>query len=136
LRCETDAFKNEPYPCGSRLVDHAASAIVATEEDPQHLCADKGYDYDYTRFLLAAYGHYTPIKSRGDEKAAKTHIPGCRARRWVVEGTHSWLNRFRRLLICWEKKVDHDEALLHLAFAFLCFRNAEVFGKTLITKSS
>ena len=54
---------------------------VATEEDPQHLCADKGYDYDYTRFLIAGYGHYTPIKSRGDEKAAKTHIPGCRARR-------------------------------------------------------
>lgn len=101
---------------------------LATEEAPQHLCADKGYDFEDIRWLLAAFGYYAHIKSRGDEKAALAYIPGYRARRWVVERTHSWLNRFRRLLIRWEKKVDNYEALLQLAFAFICFRSARVFG--------
>jgi transposase len=37
---------------------------------------------------------YPTIRSRGEENIK---IPGYRARRWVVERTHSWLNRFRRL---------------------------------------
>jgi len=46
------------------------------------------------------------IKSRGEEwKAIK--LPGYRARRWVCERTHSWMNRFRRVLTRWEKKLDN-----------------------------
>lgn len=36
---------------------------------------------------------------------AKRKMPGYRARRWVVERSHSWMNRYRRLLVRWEKKV-------------------------------
>ena len=53
---------------------------------------------------------------------------GIKARRWVVERTHSWLNRFRRLLIRWEKKAENYLAMLHLAFAIICFRSAGLFG--------
>ena len=30
---------------------------------------------------------------------------------WVVERTHSWINRFRRLLIRWEKKSENYLAM-------------------------
>jgi putative transposase len=45
-----------------------------------------------------------------------------------VERTHSWMNRFRRLLIRWEKKVENYLALLHFASAWISFRAAELFG--------
>ena len=53
------------------------------------------------------WGYTAHIRSRGEEKLEKAAIPGYRARRWVVERTHSWLNRFRRLLIRWEKDVGN-----------------------------
>ena len=55
-------------------------------------------------------------------------IPGFRARRWVVERTHSWLNRFGRLLIRWEKKIENYLTILHLACALITFRLAGLFG--------
>ncbi|MCL5677469.1 MAG: IS5 family transposase [Firmicutes bacterium] len=51
---------------------------------------------------------------------------GYRARRWVVERTHSWINRFRRLLVRWEKKVENYLALLKLAFTWHLFRAAGI----------
>jgi putative transposase len=67
------------------------------------------------------------IKSRGEENI-RIEIPGFRARRWVVERTHSWINRFRRLLIRWEKKIENYLAMLHLASAWITFRAAGLFG--------
>ena len=62
------------------------------------------------------------------ERDAKQHVPGYRARRWIVERTHSWMNRFRRLLIRWEKNVDHYVAFLHFACALIAFRASGLFG--------
>ncbi len=50
------------------------------------------------------------------------------ARRWVVERAHSWLNRFRRLLVRWEKKPQNYLAFLHFACGLLAFRAAGLFG--------
>ena len=44
------------------------------------------------------------------------------ARRWKVERTHSWLNRFRKLLVRCEKEADKYLALLHCASALICGR--------------
>lgn len=99
-----------------------------TQRKPQHLAADRGYDYPDVRELLAAYGYTAHIKSRGEEIKAKENIPGYRARRWVNERTHSWMNRFRRILTRWEKKSDNYEAILHLACAYITFKQAGVFG--------
>ena len=90
----------------------------------QGLCLDKGYDYDEVRELAVEFGYTAHIRTRGEEASAKATVPGYRARRWVVERTHSWMNRFRRLLIRWEKKVRNYEALLHLACAFIVYRAA------------
>ncbi len=95
-----------------------------TPERPQHLCLDKGYDYDAVRRTVAEYGCTAHIRTRGEEAAAKREIPGYRARRWPVERTHSWMNRFRRLLIRWEKRVENYLGLLHFACAWIAFRAA------------
>src|SRR5258708_7145136 len=60
-----------------------------TEEQPQHLCLDAGYAGAPARQEVEIR-HYLPhIRSRGQEKEDKTHVPGSRARRWVVENTQS-----------------------------------------------
>jgi len=99
-----------------------------TAAAPQHMCLDKGYDYTEVRELLADWGYTAHVKARGEEIVEKATIPGYRARRWVVERTHSWCNRFRRLLIRWEKDVDNYLAMLHFACAWITFRAAGLFG--------
>lgn len=70
-----------------------------TEERPQHLCLDAGYD-GAPAYQQVETRHSVPhIRSRGEEKQEKVLTPGYRARRWVVERTHSWINRSRRLLV-------------------------------------
>lgn len=99
-----------------------------TPEQPQYLCLDKGYDYPAVRELVAMWGYTSQIRSRGEERIEKGVVPGYRARRWVVERTHSWMNRFRRLLIRWEKKVENYLTMLHFACAWITFRAAGVIG--------
>lgn len=99
-----------------------------TRNEPQHMCLDKGYDYVDVRELIDDWGYTAHIKSRGQEEKERKEISGYRARRWVVERTHSWFNRFRRLLIRWEKKVENYVALLHFACATMTYRAAGVLG--------
>jgi putative transposase len=116
-----------------QLVDATLEAIeikrpAPTATQPQHLGLDKGDDYEAVRETLEAWGYTAHIRRRGEEVQAKREIPGYRARRWVVERTHAWMNRFRRWLIRWEKKVEHYLALVHFACAWITFRAAELFG--------
>ncbi len=71
----------------------------------QGLCLDKGYDFDEVRERVAGLGFTTHLRTRGEEQRDIREL-GYRARRWVVERTHRWINRFRRLLIRWEKKPN------------------------------
>jgi transposase len=50
------------------------------------------------------------------------HVAGARARRWVVERTHSWMNRFRRILTRWEKLAKTYLAFIHIACAVITWR--------------
>jgi putative transposase len=100
----------------------------ASAEEPQNMSLDAGYDYDDVRTTIEEWGYTAHIRSRGEERDAKMHIPGYRARRWVVERTHSWMNRFRRLLIRWEKKAENYLALVHFACAFIAFNASGLFG--------
>jgi transposase len=99
-----------------------------TVAQPQGMCLDKGYDYDEVRDLLAEFGFTAHIRARGEEAKALKQEAGFRARRWVVERTHSWMNRFRRLLVRWDKKPEHYLAFLHFACALIAFRAAGLFG--------
>lgn len=74
---------------------------------------------------LATEHGFTPhIRARGEEIADKLRTPGWRARRWVVEACHSWLNRNRAILIRWFKKDDNHLALLQLASGLIAFKKA------------
>lgn len=65
--------------------------LPPTEAAPQHLCLDRGYDYDVVRALVAEFGFTAHIRSRGQEKAAAIRRKaGRRARRWF---RHSWRRR-------------------------------------------
>ncbi len=108
----------------SLVVDRAEP----TAEAPQGMCLDKGYDYDEVREILAEFGFTAHIKARGEEAKAIKQEAGKRARRWVVERSHSWMNRFRRILVRWDKKPENYMALLHFACALIAFRAAGLFG--------
>lgn len=99
-----------------------------TPEEPQHLCLDAGYDYDEVRQIVAEFGFTAHIRSRQQEATAIKQEADKRARRWVVERTHSWMNRFRRILVRWDKKVANYIAFLHFACALIAFRAAGLFG--------
>lgn len=99
-----------------------------TAEQPQGLCLDKGYDYDEVREIVKEFGFTAHIRARGEEAQAIKEEAGYKARRWVVERTHSWLNRFRRLLVRWEKQAENYLGLLHLACGLLTLRGAGLFG--------
>ena len=95
---------------------------------PQGMCLDKGYDYDEVRETLQEFGFTAHIRSRGEEAQAIKREAGFKARRWVVERTHSWMNRFRRVLIRWDKSADNYIAFLHFACALIAFRAAGLLG--------
>ncbi len=99
-----------------------------TQEQPQGMCLDKGYDYDEVREILEEFGFTAHIKARGEEAKELKAEAGKRARRWVVERSHSWMNRFRRILVRWDKKPENYLALLHFACALIAFRAAGLFG--------
>jgi putative transposase len=54
-----------------------------------------------------------------EEATALKQEAGYKARRWVVERTQSWMNRFRRVLIRWGKQVRNYLGVLHLASAYM-----------------
>jgi putative transposase len=97
-------------------------------ESPQNMCMDKGYDFPEVRQLLEEWGYTIHIRSRGEKAKKKGQIPGYRSRRWVVERTHSWMNRFRRLLTRWEKKEENYLAMLHLACGWITYHSTRLFG--------
>ena len=91
-----------------------------TLENPQHLCMDA--DYTGSTQTVEARGYTAHIRPRGEEWKEKLVNPDFKARRWVVEVTHSFFNRFRKLLARFEKKADNYLALIQFACATIVWR--------------
>lgn len=100
--------------------------------DKQHLCLDAGYDSQEVRQEVYERGYQAHIRPRirpqDKRRESEEPHPGGKARRWVVERTHSWLHRSRRLLVRWEKKTENYVAFVQLACAQLIFSKLQVFG--------
>lgn len=94
-----------------------------TDEKPQNLCADAGYVGEKARQQIEERGYTPHVRPRGEEIDEKAKNPEYRARRWVVEVCHSWFNRFRKLLVRYEKTDRSYTALIMLAAAIISFRN-------------
>lgn len=90
------------------------------EEHPQNLCLDAGYTG--SREAVEQHNYIPHIRPRDEEKKALKHNPDFRAHRWVVEVTHSFLSRFRKLLVRYEKKAANYMALLQFACAVIVWR--------------
>jgi len=108
-----------------KLLEATLDAIVAvrpkvTRRRRQHLCADKGYAGAPAAKAMRERGYTPHVRQRGEEICARRK--GQRARRWVVERTHAWFNRFRKLLVRYEKSMVNFMALLQCAAALICWR--------------
>ncbi len=82
---------------------------------PEKLHADKGYDYPRCRRFLRRRGIKARIARRGIESSEKLG-----RHRWVVERSFSWLYRFRRLTVRYERRADIHQAFLDLACSLIC----------------
>jgi len=89
---------------------------------------DKGDDFDAVRQTVAEFGFTAHIRLRGEKAPARKTKTGFQARRQVVERAHSWFNRFRRILIRWEKKPENYLGLQHGVYAMIAFRTAGLVG--------
>ena len=88
----------------------------------KHLCADAGYRGKKAMKIILAYGYIPHVAGRKSEAERKKRDPKKKARRWVVEACHGWFNRFRKLLVRYEKLEHTFLALNHLAAAIIALR--------------
>jgi len=93
-----------------------------TESDKQHLCVDAGYAGDEVDEIVAEFGYTLHRRSRGEEAKEIKKSARKKARRYVVERSHSWLNRFRGILTRWTKKAENYLAMLHFACGIITWR--------------
>ncbi len=125
------AVEGANVPDQKLLADTLDAIPVARPEPtrikPQHLCLDKGYTGEPVDRQVRQRGYTPHVPRKTNETPKRQHRVG-KARRWKVERTHSWLNRARRLLTRWEKKVVNYLGFLHLQFAIVALRTAKVLG--------
>jgi len=108
-------------------VEAVLEAVVVKRPKPpqrrsKHLCADNAYMSAAAKETMVNHGYIPHIKGRGQEAKELKADQTKKARRWVVEVAHSWFNRFRKLLVRYEKKACTFLALNHLAAAIIAFR--------------
>ncbi len=96
----------------------------------QHLCLDKGYNSEPEEQELIKRGYvlHIPYKRKRGEKEIKVTTQDCSNRkkhspkRWVVERTNSWHNRFRKLFTRYEKKVENYLELVQFSCCLIIYR--------------
>ena len=122
--CISGANVNDAHLLATTLDAIVVERPQPSEQEPQHLCLDKGYD-NPTGHQATQEAGYTPhIRRIGEEKKDNKGDKTRPARRWVVERTFAWLSRWRGILIRWDKKPSNYLASLKLACALLWFRRS------------
>ncbi len=92
----------------------------------KHLCADAGYRGASVEAAMVRAGYVPHVQSCAWEARPRQWHSQKRAHRWIVEVAHSWFNRFRKLLVRYEKLERSFLALHHLAAAIIVFRKVPV----------
>ena len=110
-----------------KLLEDTIEAIVveppeSTEQAPQHLCLDKGYDKQPAREVVERHGYTPHIRKIGEEKKDSAGEKRYPARRWVVERTPGWLSKCRAILVRYEKKAANYLGLIKMACILLWYR--------------
>lgn len=109
----------------TKLLEATLDAIIVERPAPtevkQNLCLDKGYDNPTGHRAVPSHGYLGHIRRIGEEpRAPRTHEG--KPRRWVVERTLSWLNRWRGILVRYEKKACNYLGVVKLACALIWYR--------------
>lgn len=99
-----------------------AKIMEAPEDQEENLCLDAGYVGQEHKETVQSKDYIPHVRPRGEEKKDIENNPDFKARRWIVEVAHSWFNRFRKILVKYEKKSRNYLALLHLAASIICYR--------------
>jgi len=89
---------------------------------PRKLHADKAYDSRRCRRECRARGITPRIARKGKDSSQRLG-----RHRWVVERTHAWMNRFRRLVVRYEERDDIYLAFATLACALVCLNQIKRF---------
>jgi putative transposase len=109
-----------------KLLEDTIEAIVverpeSTEQAPQHLCLDKGYDKQPAREVVERHGYTPHIRPIGEQKKDSAGEKRYPARRWVVERTLGWLSKCRAILVRYEKAANYL-GLIKVACILLWYR--------------
>ena len=123
MRCTEFSSPRTQWPQDTTDPDRVEGRFASVKSSE---CIHTGYDS--VRDLVQAFGYTAHIQARGEEAQAIKRQAGFKARRWGVERTHRWMNRFRRLLTRWEKKAENYLGLLHLVCAVITYRCSGLFG--------
>jgi putative transposase len=115
------AANTHDMKAATQTLDCIAIKRPSTKKKMQNLCLDKGYNYPEIEHEAVIRGYVPHIRQRGEGKKVvkKRRYP---TRRWVVERTNSWHNRFRKLLVRYEKKAENYLGLVHLACCIIVYR--------------
>jgi transposase len=89
---------------------------------PHHLCLDAAFDNAQARAVVLVERYTGHIAPKGRRTADPIVHPGGQARRWKVERTHAWHDRFRRLVVNWEHTLASRYAFLCVANALIAYR--------------
>lgn len=106
----------------SKLFDDSIKSIPRSIQQPYYkeMHLDSAYDSRHIATMLFNY-YYVPKIAKNKRNSKKTIPVKSEKKRWVVERTHSWMNRFRRLLIRFEKYANNYFALMQFALSIITF---------------
>jgi transposase len=115
------------------LAEATLDGIVVPRPAPsrrrrQHLCRDKGFDFPQTRQAAEARGYTVHTPAKGLDTPPPPPEQKHPARRWVVERTNSWHNRFRKLKTRYEKQAANYLGLVQFASLLMVYRLRLVLG--------
>jgi transposase len=93
-----------------------------------HICLDRSYQSKpiEQEIIKRSYVPHIPYKrKRGQMRKEKIHqkiYSTSKNKRWVVERTNSWHNRFRKLFTRYEKKTENYLGLVQLSCSIIIYR--------------
>ncbi len=112
----------------SQLFEASIRTIPTFLRQPQYkeMHLDSAYDSTKIQVMLFNY-YYVPRINKNNRRANKPiKLIRNERKRWIVESTHSWMNRFRRLLIRFEKRANNYLAFMQLSFAIMTFNKLRI----------
>jgi hypothetical protein len=125
----TDVVDNKAINRKKRQRPSLHKSKLGTRKRLQHLCLDKAYisEQEEQELIKRGYVLHIPIKKKGekDDDQKPNAVPNRKKyspKRWVLERTNSWHNRFRKLFTRYEKKADNYLGLVQFSCCMIIYR--------------